>query len=83
MPIELNKSAIAARRVGSKIQASILRQTGEFMYDKNTLKDKIAFIAGGTSGINLGIAKGLVEVGAKVAVLGRNPDKAKAAVQEV
>ena len=83
MPIELNKSAIAARRVGSKIQASILRQTGEFMYDKNTLKDKIAFIAGGTSGINLGIAKGLVEVGAKVAVLGRNPDKAKAAAQEI
>lgn len=53
------------------------------MFDKSTLKDKVAFIAGGTSGINLGIAKGLVAVGAKVAVLGRNPEKAKAAAAEI
>ena len=53
------------------------------MYDSNTLKDKVAFITGGTSGINLGIAKGLVEVGAKVAVLGRNADKANAAAEEI
>jgi len=53
------------------------------MFDKSTLKDKVAFIAGGTSGINLGIAKGLVEVGAVVAVLGRNPEKAKVAADEI
>jgi NAD(P)-dependent dehydrogenase (short-subunit alcohol dehydrogenase family) len=53
------------------------------MFDKNTLQDKVAFIAGGTSGINLGIAKGMAEVGAKVAVLGRNTDKANAAAQEI
>ena len=53
------------------------------MYNNDTLKDKVAFIAGGTSGINLGIAKGLVEVGATVAVLGRNPEKAAAAAQEI
>ena len=53
------------------------------MYDTKTLKDKVAFIAGGTSGINLGIAKGLVAVGATVAVLGRNPEKAAAAAQEI
>jgi NAD(P)-dependent dehydrogenase (short-subunit alcohol dehydrogenase family) len=37
---------------------------------------KVAFIAGGTSGINLGIATRFAELGARVAVLGRNPDKA-------
>jgi NAD(P)-dependent dehydrogenase (short-subunit alcohol dehydrogenase family) len=53
------------------------------MYDRNTLENKVAFITGGTSGINLGIAKGMVEVGAKVIVLGRNPEKAAAAAQEI
>ncbi len=53
------------------------------MYDKNTLRDKIAFITGGTSGINLGIAKGMVELGAKVVVLGRNAEKADAAAKEI
>jgi NAD(P)-dependent dehydrogenase (short-subunit alcohol dehydrogenase family) len=53
------------------------------MFDKQTLKNKIAFIAGGTSGINLGIAKGLVEVGAKVAILGRNVEKAEAAAKQI
>ncbi|MEM7359855.1 MAG: SDR family oxidoreductase [Pseudomonadota bacterium] len=53
------------------------------MFDSNTLKDKVAFITGGTSGINLGIAKGLVSVGARVAVLGRNAEKADAAAAEI
>jgi NAD(P)-dependent dehydrogenase (short-subunit alcohol dehydrogenase family) len=53
------------------------------MFDPSTLKDKVVFIAGGTSGINLGIAKGMVAVGAKVAVLGRNSEKAVAAAQEI
>lgn len=53
------------------------------MYKNNTLSGKIAFIAGGTSGINLGIAKGLAAVGASVAVLGRNSEKAEAAAAEI
>ncbi len=53
------------------------------MFDSSTLKDQVVFIAGGTSGINLGIAKGMAAVGAKVAVLGRNPEKAAAAAQEI
>lgn len=47
------------------------------------LDGKVAFIAGGTSGINLGIAKRMAELGAKVAVLGRNPEKAANAAAEI
>jgi NAD(P)-dependent dehydrogenase (short-subunit alcohol dehydrogenase family) len=53
------------------------------MFDQSTLRDKVVFIAGGTSGINLGIAKGMAAVGAKIAVLGRNSEKALAAAQEI
>ena len=53
------------------------------MYYAKTLENKIAFIAGGTSGINLGIAKGLAAVGAKIAVLGRDAERAESAAQEI
>jgi len=32
------------------------------MFDPTTLKDKVVFIVGGTSGINLGIAKGMAAI---------------------
>lgn len=41
------------------------------------------FVAGGTSGINLGIAKRFAALGAKVGVVGRNPDKAAAAAAAI
>jgi NAD(P)-dependent dehydrogenase (short-subunit alcohol dehydrogenase family) len=47
------------------------------------LKGKTAFIAGGTSGINLGIAKRFTALGARVAVMGRKVDKAQAAAAEI
>lgn len=52
-------------------------------FKDNLLVGKTAFVAGGTSGINLGIAKRYAELGAKVAVLGRNPEKAQAAAKEI
>ncbi|QDM41328.1 SDR family oxidoreductase [Altererythrobacter sp. TH136] len=47
------------------------------------LAGKVAFVAGGTSGINLGIAKRLAELGAKVAVCGRDAEKAARAAGEI
>lgn len=44
---------------------------------------KTVFITGGTSGINLGIAKGFAREGAKVAVIGRDPDRAASAQAEI
>jgi NAD(P)-dependent dehydrogenase (short-subunit alcohol dehydrogenase family) len=38
------------------------------------------FVAGGTSGINLGIAEGFAKAGARVAVMSRSPEKVDAAV---
>lgn len=49
----------------------------------NLLEGKVAFVAGGTSGINLGIAKRYAQLGAKVAVCGRNPEKAANAAREI
>ena len=49
----------------------------------NLLAGKTTFVAGGTSGINLGIAKRFAELGAKVAVAGRDPDKAARAAAEI
>ncbi|MGJ3231076.1 MAG: SDR family oxidoreductase [Oceanicaulis sp.] len=40
---------------------------------------KGVFVAGGSSGINLGVARRFAEAGAKVAIFARNPDKLDAA----
>ena len=52
-------------------------------FKEQLLAGKVAFVAGGTSGINLGIARRLAGLGARVAVAGRNPDKATAAAQSI
>jgi NAD(P)-dependent dehydrogenase (short-subunit alcohol dehydrogenase family) len=47
------------------------------------LKGKIAIVTGGNGGIGLGIARGLAEAGADIAVVGRNEGKSKAAAAEL
>lgn len=47
------------------------------------LAGKVAYIAGGSSGINLGIAQRLGEQGAKVAIVSRSQDKIDAAVKSI
>lgn len=44
---------------------------------------KVVFVAGGTSGINFGIAQAFAAAGARVAVLSRNAEKVEAAVQKL
>jgi NAD(P)-dependent dehydrogenase (short-subunit alcohol dehydrogenase family) len=44
---------------------------------------KFVFVAGGTSGINLGIAKGFAAAGARIGVLSRSQEKVDAAVAEL
>jgi 2-deoxy-D-gluconate 3-dehydrogenase len=47
------------------------------------LKGKVAIVTGGNGGIGLGMARGLADAGADIAVVGRNEDKSKAAVAEL
>ena len=47
------------------------------------LAGKVAFVAGGTSGINLGIAKRFAEHGANIAIVARNPERLAAAREEI
>jgi NAD(P)-dependent dehydrogenase (short-subunit alcohol dehydrogenase family) len=49
----------------------------------NPMSDHVLFISGGTSGVNLGIAKGFASRGAKVLVFGRDGAKAEAAAAEI
>jgi NAD(P)-dependent dehydrogenase (short-subunit alcohol dehydrogenase family) len=49
-------------------------------HDTIDLAGKTVFVAGGTSGINLGIAEDFARAGARVAVLSRSQDKVDATV---
>ncbi len=49
----------------------------------NELKDKVAYITGGSKGIGLGIAKTLVKNGMKVAITSRNMQAAKDAAASI
>ena len=47
------------------------------------LRGKVAIVTGGNGGIGLGMARGLAEAGASIAIVGRNETKSKEAVAEL
>ncbi len=47
------------------------------------LRGKVAIVTGGNGGIGLGMARGLAEAGASIAIVGRNEAKSKEAVAEL
>src|ERR1044072_7269217 len=47
------------------------------------LRGKAAIVTGGNGGIGLGIARGLADAGANIAVAGRNTDKTRAATDQL
>jgi 2-deoxy-D-gluconate 3-dehydrogenase len=53
------------------------------MSDLFDLSRRVALVTGGNGGIGLGMAKGLTEAGASVAIAGRNVLKAEAALHEL
>ncbi len=53
------------------------------MYEPEILRDRSAYVLGGTSGINLGLAKTLARYGARVCVIGRDAAKAERAASEI
>lgn len=53
------------------------------MHNPVDYSGRIVFVAGGTSGINLGVAEGFARAGARLGVLSRSQDKVDAAVERL
>jgi 2-deoxy-D-gluconate 3-dehydrogenase len=55
----------------------------ESLEDLFSLKGRVAVVTGGNGGIGLGMARGLARAGASIAIVGRNEEKSKAAVDDL
>ena len=53
------------------------------VFAQDVLKDKTMFVAGGSSGINLGIAQQYADLGANIVILSRSQNKIEAAVASI
>ncbi len=70
--------------MNTEINANTHSNAETLPFHKNfDFSGKLAFVAGGTSGINLGIAQALAEAGANIVVAGRNPDRARQAQEQL
>src|SRR5262245_45298211 len=47
------------------------------------LTGRVAIVTGGNGGIGLGIARGLMQAGARVAIVGRNAEKSRQAARDL
>ncbi len=77
----------AGQRQQARPWSPTLQQTGtKFMqnaFRDQPLAGKVAFVAGASSGINLGIAQHFARAGAKVAIISRSTDKIAAAAKTI
>src|ERR1044071_1572170 len=81
MPAMLGQIAGGASGQTEVKRVLVLPMTDTF--GSEVLAGKVAFVAGGTRGMNLEIARRYAQQGAKVTVLSRNQERVDAAVDEL